>query len=385
MNVLYLSHTARVSGGERSLLDLLRVAERSPGSAVAAPTGDLSAAVRALGWPLYPIPGTDASLKLHPIFTPRAVGRLLKAAYSTRRIARRVRADVVHANSIRAGIVGVLARALGGPPVVVHVRDRLPRTLVSRLVLWLIEAGAAAVVANSEYTAAGLRRRCHVVHSPVDLQRFGPRANGRPSGGAGPVLGIVGQLTPWKAQDDAVRVAAHLRREHREVSLLVVGSAKFVTRETRYDNEAYVARLKELIDSEDVTDRVRFLGEREDVEEVLHELDVLLVPSWEEPFGRVVVEALASGVPVVATSMGGPAEILTHGVDGLLLPPRRPRLWADEVARLLTDPERRARMVERGRTRAADFDLSAHALAIRRVHEAAIRESGVTAHVDSVS
>jgi FkbM family methyltransferase len=368
MNVLYLSHTSHISGGERSLLDLLRVAERESGSAVAAPPGDLSDAVRALGWPVYEVPGTDASLKLHPVYTARAVARLVGAAIATRRIARRTKADLVHANSIRAGMVAVLAHRLGGPPAVVHVRERLPETPASRIARWLIERGAAAIVANSHYTAAGLRRPCHVVHSPVDLDRFQPTSNGHRDPVSGPVLGVIGQLTPWKAQDDAVRVAARLREEFEPVELLIVGSAKFVSRETRYDNRAYVAALEKLVESEGLTGRVRFLGEREDVEDLLHSLDVLLVPSWEEPFGRVVVEALASGVPVAATAEGGPSEILTNGHDGLLLPPRRPDLWADEIAGLLRDPELRRRMAGNGRRRAASFGLEAHAAAIRDVH-----------------
>ena len=384
MNVLFLSHTARVSGGERSLLDLLRGLPPGVG-AVAAPPGDLADAVRALGWPLHEIPGTEASLKLHPIFTPRALGRLFRAAWAARRIARVTGAHSVHANSIRAGIVGVLASVLGGPPVIVHVRDRLPEGLVSRLALRLIEVGAAAVVANSRYTAHGMRRPCRVVHSPVDLDRFHPRPNGRVRGGRDPVLGVVGQLTPWKGQDDAIRVAALLRDEHPEITLLVVGSAKFVSRETRYDNTTYVTQLHRLVESEGLTDNVRFLGEREDVQELLLKLDVLLVPSWEEPFGRVVVEALASGVPVAATSVGGPAEIFTHGVEGLLLPPRRPELWAEEIGRLLGQPGLRSQMGRRGRTRAADFGLGAHAEAIRRVHDDVLSTSGGSAPVHAAS
>ena len=92
--------------------------------------------------------------------------------------------------------------------------------------------------------------------------------------------------------------------------------------------------------------------------------DVLLVPSWEEPFGRSVIEAMAMGVAVVATSVGGPAEIVADGDDGLLLAPRRPQQWADAVGDLLADRPRRDRIAERARLSAARFGREHHVEAI---------------------
>ena len=92
---------------------------------------------------------------------------------------------------------------------------------------------------------------------------------------------------------------------------------------------------------------------------MLRAIDVLLVPSWEEPFGRTVVEAMAMEVPVLATSEGGPAESLREGVDGHLLPPRDPAAWVEPAARLLSDPALRAEMGRAGRARAAEQFSSA--------------------------
>src|SRR5207249_1163389 len=96
-------------------------------------------------------------------------------------------------------------------------------------------------------------------------------------------------------------------------------------------------------------------------------LDVALVPSWEEPFGRVVAEAMAAGVPVVATRRGGPAEQIQDGVTGLLAEPRRPDLWVEPIRRLLTDDDLRTRIVDEARRHAAaSFDP---ARSVRRVME----------------
>jgi glycosyltransferase involved in cell wall biosynthesis len=203
----------------------------------------------------------------------------------------------------------------------------------------------------------------------ADLDRRRARsALGIPAG-SGPVLGVVAQLTPWKAQDDALRIVAGLRDAHPGVRLLLAGSAKFVSASTRHDNRAYVARLRTLVDDLGLGDRVVFLGERRDVPELLRALDMLLVPSWEEPFGRAVVEALAAGVPVAATSVGGPSEVLSNGVEGLLLPPRRPEVWVTALAPLLGDRGRLAEMARRGRVRATAFGRSAHADRVLSVYE----------------
>jgi glycosyltransferase involved in cell wall biosynthesis len=105
---------------------------------------------------------------------------------------------------------------------------------------------------------------------------------------------------------------------------------------------------------------------------------VLLVPSWEEPFGRVVIEGMAMSTPVLATANGGPAEVITDGVDGLLLPPRDPAGWADGIRQLLADPARRGSMGRSARAKVeTQFDQPAQAALIadlyRQQLEGAVR------------
>lgn len=385
MRVLYVNHTAEVSGGERSLLILLAALPDTIEARVATPRGGLAGAVAELGVPVTTIAGTAGSLRLHPLHTPSALAEMSLAAVQVRRAAHRHSAELVHANSIRAGIVLALAR-LPKIATVVHVRDCLPASPAAIATMRLIAATATTIVANSHYTArsvAELAPGAHleVVHSPVDLERFDPRridrarARARLGEAAGHrlLLGVVAQLTPWKGQDTAIEALRLLREEGIDAHLLLIGSAKFVDRATRFDNEGYVARLRELVVQAGLEDRVSWLGEREDVPELMRALDVLLLPSWEEPFGRALIEAMAMRVPVLATSVGGPAEIVEDGREGFLLPPRKPQAWAQAIRRFAGHPGLADRMGQAGRLRVEGaFSANRHVRAMLEVYSRAL-------------
>jgi glycosyltransferase involved in cell wall biosynthesis len=269
---------------------------------------------------------------------------------------------------------------------VVHVRDCLPQTPLSVKTMRLIASTATVIVANSEYTAQSVRSlapeaRLEVVHNPVDLERWNPlridRVHARAKlEGVRPrsmLLGVVAQLTPWKGQDTAIEVLRLLREQGVDAHLLLIGSAKFVSPSTRHDNAAYVADLKRQIASAKLEDRVSWLGEREDVPELVSALDALLLPSWEEPFGRAVTEAMALRVPVLATEVGGPAEIVTNGLEGYLLDPRDPTAWARAIRRLARDSRLGREMGLAGRRRVEEgFTLDQHVASIVDVYQRAI-------------
>ncbi|TMK26703.1 MAG: glycosyltransferase family 4 protein [Actinobacteria bacterium] len=386
MNVLYVNHTGVVSGGEHSLLILLRSLPPVVTPLVACPGGRLATEVERIGLPTAPITGTAGSLRLHPLHTPRALAELSIAAAQVRRLARRHRADVVHANSIRSGIVLALARL--GVPTVVHVRDCLPAGVLTSATMRLIAASATTIVANSDYTARSVRSAApgavpEVVYNPVDLEYWDParisRADARARLSAELdaelegrlLLGVVAQITPWKGQDTAIEALRLLVERGVDAHLLLIGSPKFVARATRYDNEGYVERLRAAIARADLEHRVSWLDEREDVPQLMRALDMLLAPSHEEPFGRTVIEAMALRVPVLATSVGGPSEILEDGVQGRLLPPVEPAAWAQAIREIAASPELAERMGSEGRRRVeALFTVQQHVEAMLSIYRA---------------
>jgi glycosyltransferase involved in cell wall biosynthesis len=389
VRVLYVNHTGEVSGGERSLLSLLGALPAEVDPLVATPAGALAAAVQRLGLPRTRITGTAGSLRLHPLHTPRALAELGAAAVQVRRAACHHRAELVHANSIRAGIVLGLAR-IESAATVVHIRDCLPHGAVTSATMRLIAATATTVIANSSYTAGSMRASApgaplEVIHNPVYLERFDPKRIDREqararlrdelgeAGSGGLLLGVVGQISPWKGQDTAIEALRLLVEDGVDAHLLLIGSAKFVASSTRFDNEGYVVGLRAAISQARLEDRVSWLGEREDVPDLMRALDMLLLPSHEEPFGRSLIEAMALGVPVLATNVGGPPEIIEHGREGYLLPPRQPRAWASAIRKIERAPGIGSQMGSAGRRRVEQaFTVERHVAAMLDVYRRAV-------------
>lgn len=281
-------------------------------------------------------------------------------------------AQLVHVNSPVEAAPFVLASRLAGLPCVVHVRIAYPRRFLRRQFLPLAEA----VVFNS----AALREECGwaagtVVHNGVALPEplpTGRRRSLREEGGAGDddlLLGVVGQLIPEKGVDVAIDAFAQLAPAHPGLRLVVVGRDH--QREGRYQSQ-----LEERAATAGVADRVRFLGFREDAPDIIAALDLLWVPSRREPFGRVVAEAMAAAVPVVASRVGGIPELLGEGA-GELVPAGEPGALAAATVPLLADPARRAACGARGRARVEQhFSEGVHAARMRAIYDRALSAWG---------
>jgi len=385
--LLFANHTGQVSGAEISLLGLLGEISRARFRVLVAcpPASPLATCLANAGIAQVPWAAGDLGFARRPGDALAAAGTLLTGAAGLRRILRRHRPALLHANSIRTGLLAGAA-TLGLPvPLVVHVRDHLPPGRVSGAVRRLLHRRAALVLGVSRYTLAGFRvrgpgrARYAVLHDGVDPTRFDPAAVAPAAarlradldvGAAYPLLGVVGQLTPWKGQDDAIRALARLLPRYPAAHLLVVGEAKFTGPSARYDTGRYRRELEVLVADLGVAARVSFTGERTDIPAVMAALDVLLVPSWSEPFGIVMIEAMAAGTPVVATPTGGPADVITSGRDGLLVPPRDPAALAAALDTLLADPAALQAMGAQARARVrAGLTVARQARRVERLYD----------------
>jgi glycosyltransferase involved in cell wall biosynthesis len=184
------------------------------------------------------------------------------------------------------------------------------------------------------------------------------------------LVGIVCRLDEWKGVDVFIDAAARIAAVRPDVQFVVVGGAII-------GQEAYARSLEAHAEGVGLAGRMHFTGWTygpADMPEVHRALDIAVLASSEpEPFGLVVVEAMATGVPVVATAQGGPAEIVIEGVTGLLVPPRDPDAMAAAVLSLVDDPAAAARMGAAGRARACERYSAVQYLAgVRAVYDSVL-------------
>lgn len=207
---------------------------------------------------------------------------------------------------------------------------------------------AVAVAADSHAAAAGIPGASGI-HPGIDARPYLEAAAERDAvrkeldvAGAEKAVGILGRLQPWKGQHVFLRAAAKVSAR-RDTVFLVIGGA------IGGFSESYPSELRALAAKLGLTDRVRFTGHRSDVPRVLSALDVFVHASAAEPFGIVIVEAMAAGVPVIATRGGGVGEIVTDGVDGLLVDFGDDAGLAAAIERMLVDESLAARLVAAAR------------------------------------
>lgn len=322
LRVVYLDHVAKLSGGEIALLRLLPHLRDVNPHVVLAEDGPFADKLVQAGISSEVLPLSDRARELRKArVTPRGVPFRagLDTALYVLRVARRLRRlqpDVVHTNSLKAGLYGSIAARLAGVPVVWHVRDRISPDYLPKPAVWLVRALARRVphqvVANSEATMSTLnpKRDPAVVYSVVPEVVANPsRAYERPDDAT--VFGMVGRLAPWKGQDLFLRSFAEAFDGGRERAR-IVGSVMFG--EAEYEQE-----LHRLAGELGISDRVDFRGFREDVWPELGAMHVLVHASrTPEPFGQVVLEGMAAGLAVVATDAGGPAELIEDRRTGRL-------------------------------------------------------------------
>jgi L-malate glycosyltransferase len=384
MRILFANHTSAWSGAEVSLMRVVQVLRGHHDVSVACPSdGPLAEAVELAGIQRLPMPAVEASLRVHPLRTAAGLGQFGAGGVALARAAKRFRADVIHANTLRAGLIGAVALRLGSPPVVVRAHEHLPLTPLGRAARSVMVRTASAVVAVSDYTARwfndGLAHPVATrVYNSIDHARFDPQHVG-PAGlrdelglaAEAPLLGQVAQITPWKCQDTSIRALAELRRGGLNAHLLIVGGIAFRGRGVRHDNHGFLRALHRLVDELAVRGAVHFLGQRGDVPEIMRELDLSLLPSWGEPFGLVTVESMALGTPPLVSARGAGPELVEDGVSGRVLAPKRPEAWAVAASELLEDPQALRRLGERGPVAAARFRDDVHAREMLAIYERA--------------
>ncbi len=379
LRVVYLDHVARLSGGEIALLRLLPHLERVNAHVILGEEGPLAARLQQAGISVEVLPIAAAARELRKdtvrIGRPSPAALRDTVAYVARLALhlRRLAPDLVHTNSLKAGVYGSLAANAAGIPVVWHLRDRIAEDYLPgpavRLVRGLVRHLADGVLANSAATLDTLSdadrgRVPRVIPDSVELSSH-PRMPASPA----TTFGMVGRIAPWKGQDLFLRAfaAAFPAGEERAV---IVGAPMF-------GEDAYELQLRELAEQLGLTERVELRGFREDVWRELASFDVLVHASViPEPFGQVVLEGMAAGLPVIAPNEGGPAEVVTDGETGRLFRSRDPQALAAAMRALSEDPAERERLGSSALRAVERYHPARLAAQLEQVYDDVLREAG---------
>jgi glycosyltransferase involved in cell wall biosynthesis len=283
----------------------------------------------------------------------RSVGRGLRSARDMRRVVRETGCDVVYGTSIRPNLIASVGCIGMRTRIVWCVPDLLPPWPLRgpvRLLAWL---RASRILTLSGYIADDLvgrsrrlRRLTRVVHPGVDPAAYDPsRADPGDASAA-----IVGFISPVKRTGMAVDIAELVAERRPGFRLKVIGAAQF-----RNEDFALERELRARAEADERLGKaVEFAGRTRDVAGELAGVGALLHCRPDEPFGMVMVEAMAQGLPVVAPASGGPLEIVEDGVSGLLYEPEDAGDAASKLLALIEDPERARSMGSAARQRAVE-------------------------------
>lgn len=300
--------------------------------------------------------------RINSLYSPR----LLHRQWTFAKDLWRERVQLVHAYGFYPNVFSVPAARFAGCATIASVRDT--GVFSSQVKLKTLSQKTACRLADRVIANSGAVRDWLVGlgldENHIDVIPNGIALDGRPERPRDfpirrelgidptvPVIAVVSRLNPRKGVEYFLKAVALVAQRFPDVRFLIIGGSYF--------DPAYQPRLETLSQDLKLTDRVTFTGERNDISGVLKEIDLAVLPSLSEGLSNALIEAMAAGLPVVATNVGGNPEIVQDGKTGFLVPPRDEGALSSAMIRFLESPEMRHRFGEAGYERVAtQFSLT---------------------------
>ncbi|MFH0877605.1 MAG: GT4 family glycosyltransferase PelF, partial [Candidatus Omnitrophota bacterium] len=344
MNILQALPQLNVGGVETGTVDLAKVlVKKGHRCIVVSAGGELVAELEAHGVKHYKLP-------LHS----KAFPVMVKAARQLADIIRLENIQIVHARSRVPAWVGFMACRQTRATFITTAHGHYSRHLFSYMMGWgKYTIVPSTVIGKHMMEDFGVPlENIRLIPRSVDLERYSfqlPKEKAKTQF----TVGVIGRITPIKGQLYFLKAMSRILRSMPYVNAWLIGGVSPGKDHYKEELEVWTRRLG-------LSHAVKFLGNRRDIPQVLRQLDCLVMPSIaEEAFGRVIVEAQASGVPVVATRVGGVTEIIDDGQDGLLVFPKDHEGLADAISKILKDPSLARQLAQAGRRKVEEkFSLT---------------------------
>lgn len=354
MNVLLVHHSGVLGGAEFSMLELAEALKRSGTRLTAAlpKNGPLADLCERRGITVQRVPIAPLRRTVNPFVIIRFLWRLAITNLLLADVAKRGQFDVIHCDGATACLHSLAATTLTRTPMIWHERDLTRHPAVFSFILFF----TTKIIAPSQAVADNLSRQLgglpdvNVIPNGVDPDKFNLSASPTPLPSRsdlnlpndGPLILCPAQFAPWKRHDAFIAAAKRVERQSPAARFLLAGD------DTLPDRRDYVQKLKAIVRQSSIADKVAFTGFVEDMPALLRHCACVVLPSDAEPFGRVVIEGMAAGKPVIATAAGGPLEIIDDGENGLLTAPGDAEAMATAILRVLNDPDLARRLGENG-------------------------------------
>ncbi|MFB0565213.1 MAG: glycosyltransferase [Candidatus Aminicenantaceae bacterium] len=366
IKILFVANKTDIfSGGEISLLELLSRLDTSRFYPIVLCPGEGELAEKARSM--------DLSVHIVNITTARTadIKRLIRTAQQIRSIIRKYDVDIVHTNGNRAQFYASLAARRTQARLLWHVRESARDLL---LYDWFLARSAHKIVCVSMSVKKirfsrfpWFRPKIDVIFNGVDTRKFARDLRARKAireelriGETDIFLGIIGLLVPLKGHLLLFEAVRLVKETHPDIKLLVLGKTV---------DELYATRLKDMVEKLGIRENVIFSNPRDDINAILSALDIFILPSQREGFSRILLEAMACSLPIIATDVSGNSEAIVERESGLLVPFGEAKQLAKAIEHFITNTENSRLMGEYARKRVEElFSIESHVSRIEELY-----------------
>lgn len=382
--ILYLNPSSQLGGAEKSLLDLLRHLDREKYyPVISCPAqGKFVEELGKIGVETEIIPYHRKILALSrengsDLTNPAIFFWWVTPTILTlKRLTEDKGIYLIVTNGIKCHFIGGLLSLITKIPLIWHVRDLVEEPWLRWMLRSMGRLFPDKIITNSDAVGRifpGNPKR-ETVYNGVDLSHFKPEIDTTGTrthlevGKGTRLIGTIGHFAPLKGYEELLDAMANVVGEGFNVKLALVGDSVYP------HSKSYRQKIVSLADSMGLKERVIFTGFRKDIPKLLASFDLFVLPSRSEGFGRVNLEAMAMGKPVISTNVGGIPEVVLDGVTGILVSPGNSNALSRAIVRLLDDPHLRETMGREGRKRVEEhFTLQGHVQRIQEIYGDVLR------------